>query len=314
MRKLCNTKSLIYKIFLLTIVSYFSLHVTDYTLHNLYAQDKIIAIVNKDVITQKDLRDFMNFMKIQLSKEYSGNALENHIQSMKSDLLNKLIEDKIILQEAKKERINIDDNRIKAKIDEIKKDYPSEEIFLEILKRQGMVLADIESKIKEQMLTYLVVENKIRREILINPVEITKFYQEHVEEFKQPELKVFNSIDTRDKDLAEEISTELKKNPGFNEIAKRYSLSIDTLEVKQNQLKKDIEEKIFRLKPGGISKPVKIGDKYYIFQLKEIIPEQQQQLSEVQNRIYEFLYEQEMQEKLTKWLNELKNKSYIKIM
>lgn len=278
-----------------------------------FAQDKIIAVVNNDVVTQKDLQDFMNFMVIQLSKEYFGQELENHIQSMKSDLLNKLIEDKIILQQAKKEGITIDDNRIKAKIDEIKKNYPSEEIFLELLKRQGMVLADIESKIKEQMLTYAIIDNKVRKEIIINPVEITNFYQGNIEDFKQPKIWVFNSIDTQDKSLADEISTSLNKTRDFNETAKKYSLSIDKLEAKQNQLKKDIEEKIFKLKPGEISKPVQIGDKYYIFQLKEIIPEQQQQLAEAQDKIYEFIYEQKMQEKLTLWLNELKNKTYIKI-
>jgi len=30
-----------------------------------FAQDKIIAIVNKDIITQKDLNDFINFMRVQ---------------------------------------------------------------------------------------------------------------------------------------------------------------------------------------------------------------------------------------------------------
>ena len=34
-----------------------------------YAQDKIIAIVNNEVVTQKDLDDFLNFMRMQLSQE-----------------------------------------------------------------------------------------------------------------------------------------------------------------------------------------------------------------------------------------------------
>ena len=79
----------------------------------LYAQDKIIAIVNSDVITQKDLNDFLNFMRMQLMTEYKGKELENKIQSMKLDLIDKLVEDRLILQQAKKNNIQIDEGRLR---------------------------------------------------------------------------------------------------------------------------------------------------------------------------------------------------------
>ncbi len=72
------------------------------TMYDAYAQDKIVAIVNEDVITKRDLDEFIVFTRIQLSREYQGRELETKLQSMKLDLLNKLIEDRLILQEAKK--------------------------------------------------------------------------------------------------------------------------------------------------------------------------------------------------------------------
>jgi hypothetical protein len=50
---------------------------------SLYAQDKIVAIVNKDIITQKDLTDFINFARMQMLTEYKGEQLEAKIQAMK---------------------------------------------------------------------------------------------------------------------------------------------------------------------------------------------------------------------------------------
>ena len=58
-----------------------------YAIPMLYAQDKIIAVVNNDVITHKDLDDFADFLRMQLSREYKGSALEIKIESIKKDLL-----------------------------------------------------------------------------------------------------------------------------------------------------------------------------------------------------------------------------------
>ena len=66
------------------------------------AKDKIVAVVNKEVITQKDLTDFMNFMRLQLSREFSGEVLEKKLSSLETDLLDRLIEDRLVLQEAKR--------------------------------------------------------------------------------------------------------------------------------------------------------------------------------------------------------------------
>ena len=70
--------------------------------HECYAQDKIVAVVNNDIITRKDLSDFMNFMRMQLSHQYKGKELDAKVAETKRGLLDKLIEDHLILQEAKK--------------------------------------------------------------------------------------------------------------------------------------------------------------------------------------------------------------------
>ena len=84
--------------------------------------------------------------------------------------------------------------------------------------------------------------------------------------------------------------------------------------MKQGEFKKEIEDIVFKLKPQGISEPVKIENKYYIFRLNNIIPAQQQTLSEVQDRFLTFYLIKRCRKQLTKWLDELKKQSYIKIL
>ncbi len=71
---------------------------------------------------------------------------------------------------------------------------------------------------------------------------------------------------------------------------------------------------VFSLKPSETSSPIKIEDDYYVFKLENIIPPRQQNLSEVQDSIYNLLSEKKMQEGMAKWLDELKKQSYTKIV
>ena len=280
-----------------------------------FAQDKIVAIVNNDVITQKDLDDFINFMRMQLAAEYKGEELENKIQSMKSDLLDKLIEDRLILQEANKNNIKIDEDRVKVKINEIKKHYSSDSEFQSELSQRGLVQADIESKIREQLLMYNIIDLKIRSKIIIKPTEVTEFYQKNTEEFVLPEQREFEPITLGEEKFAKEIYNNLKNGQKLEDLIMRYSLSVNKVKaIKGEQLRKDIEDVVFKMKPGEVSEPIKIEDKYYLFKLDSIIPPSQQKLSEVQDRIYAFLFNKKMQEELIKWLDEIKAHSYIKIL
>lgn len=302
-------------------------HLAPVTRH-LYAQDKIIAIVNSEAITRKDLEDFVNFLRVQLRAEYAQEETEDKIKEMKPDLINKLIEDRLILQEAKKtleearknknhylvSRLDVDQNKVKARIEEVKSHYGSGTAFQEALAGQGFVQADIEKRIKEQMLTYNIIDIEVRSKISVKPGEVTDFYLERPEEFKTPEERELDSLVIESQKTAQEISGKLKKGRKLEDLAGEYSLRINKISLlKDGQLRRDIEEAVFKLKQGEASKPIYIQDKYYIFQLNNIIPSRQQNLAEAQDSIYAFLLNNKMQEALKKWLDEIKKRSYIQI-
>ncbi|MDP3731994.1 MAG: SurA N-terminal domain-containing protein [Candidatus Omnitrophota bacterium] len=280
-----------------------------------FAQDKIIAIVNKDIITQKELNDFINFMRLQLATQYRGEQLESKIQSMKLDLLEKLIEDSLILQEAKKDNIRTDPDRIKARVNEIKKHYGSDSEFEDSLAKQGLVQADIEAKIREQLLMYTVIDIEIKRKIIIKPGEVTDFYQENSGKFILTEQREFESIAVDNESLANDVFAQLKSGQELQEVANKNSLTVNKFScVRGGQLRKDIEDVVFKINLAEISAPVKIEGNYYIFKLNNIISTRQQTLPEVQDEIHAMLFNKKMQEALTNWLDELKGRSYIKIL
>ncbi len=279
-----------------------------------YAEDKIVAIVNSDAVTQKDLTDFLNFMRLQLSRQYKGKDLEEKVDSVKADILNRLIEDRLILQEAKKDKITIDEARIKSRISEIKKDYPSDIQFQAELMKQGLTQGDIEKKIREQFLMFSIVEQKVRSKITVLPDEVTEFYEKNKKDFNSGGGRELEAISLETDDLARTIAYNLKIGAKLEDLASRYPLIVNKLEIRNGEeLKKDIEKAVSGLNINEISEPVKIDDKYYIFRVVNITSAKDLSLSEVSDKIRDLLFEKKMQEGLLRWLDELKKSSYIKI-
>lgn len=279
------------------------------------AADKIVAIVNNDVITQKDLDDFLRFTRLQLSKESNGLEVERKIAAMKGDLLNKLIEDKVILQEAKKSGLRIDENRIKSRIDEIKKRYTTLADFQADLAKQGLVEEDLVNRFREQLLMYQIVEFKVKYTIVVNPTEVTDYYTKHIDEFKIEEGREVDSITCGDEPVAKQIASDLRSGEDASKVAEKYSLAADSMNIHRGgEFNRSIEDAVFGLKDGEVADPIKIGETYYILKLKGIMPPRQERLADVQDAIYSRLYDEKMQEQMLKWLDDLKKQSYIKIL
>ncbi|MCX5706372.1 MAG: peptidyl-prolyl cis-trans isomerase [Candidatus Omnitrophica bacterium] len=249
---------------------------------------------------------------MQLSREYTGRELEEKIGKMKLDLLNRLIEDKLILQEARKENINVDNSRIKGKIIEIKKRYPSEVDFQNDLIKQGLTQGDLEKKIREQFLMYNVVELKVRRKIIVKPEEVTDFYEKNKKDFTSREVREVEVISVENKDLADSLVYNLRKGDKIEALVGRYPVTVNNLTMTEGEgLKKETENTVFKLGINEVSNPAIIDDKCYIFKVVNISPSQQFNLLEVQDKIYAFLFDKKMQENLAKWIDELKDQSYI---
>ncbi|MCX5699965.1 MAG: peptidyl-prolyl cis-trans isomerase [Candidatus Omnitrophica bacterium] len=304
----------IIKLRFLVLFSAFTLCYLLATTYCLYAQDKIVAVVNNEVITQKDVKDFINFMTMQLSQEYRGDELKKKIDDAQTDLLNRLIEDRLILQEANKEKITYDVSRVKARIEDVKKRYNSEVEFQADLMKQGLTQSDIEKKIREQFLMYSIVEQKVRSKITVTPEEVTTYYEANKSSMVSGEEREFYAFSLENEDLAKSFSYGLKSGLSAEDLATRYPFTVNKITMRQGErLKPEIEEIVLKLGINEISEPVKISDKYYVFKLFNIIPSRPLQLTEVQNKIHDFLVEQKAQDKLTEWLNELKKQAYIQI-
>ncbi|MBL7155546.1 MAG: peptidylprolyl isomerase [Candidatus Omnitrophica bacterium] len=288
--------------------------------------DKIIVIVNDEIVTRGELDRVLLPIYQQYKTQYSGEELAEKIDKARSNVLNRIIEDKLLLSEAKRRKIEIKDEEVEAKMDEIKKRFATEEEFKEALKEERMLLGELEKKYRDRIKVDKMVDKEIRRSISLSPSEVINYYRDHEEEFGEPEkiklrailIKV-NGSRTREASLklAKEILSRLQEGGDFASLAKRYSdgpykeSGGDMAWVKKGELMDKIDNLVFTLEENELSGILQTGMGFHIFKVEQKMSPRTMDFREAKDRIEHVLYQKKTEEKLRSWIDELKENAYI---
>ena len=283
-----------------------------------HLQDRIVAVVNSDLIMLSDVTREFTEERERLSREHRGQELVRRLKTAEYMALTKLIERRLQLQEAKAKRVEVSDQELKQ--------------ALEQMKRQGNPMditnpLSIES-VRDQLMLMKVVDQHIRGNITVGDSETKRYYQEHPERFALPEQYQLSQIliqphasDGMEDAMAkaQRAMDELKRGEKFSDVAMQYSDGPNAMQggrlglVRQGELLPVIERAVARLVPGGISDIIESQEGIQIIRLDEKKPRQFRPYDEVRFEIQELVYRQKSDNMYQSWLNELKNKAYIEI-
>lgn len=284
--------------------------------------DAIIAIVNDDVITMKDLRQYVASIASQLRVE---NKSPEEIQQIMGDYerkgIDKLIEDKLILAAANDKGIEVRDDIIDKRLKEVKDRYPTEDDFIKALSNEGMTVGDLQQKLTDQLKVKYEIDMEVRDKIFVNPQEVTAYYNNHISDFDHKAMvnlqSIFVSFDKHSKQeaqsRADEARSRLLAGEDFDAISQKYSDSSSIGEIEKGQMVDSVESVVFNLKQGEVSQPVNVENGIYVFKLVDSSPERLATLAEVKDKIYSKLLDDEFQTKFKAWVDKLRDKAYVEI-
>ena len=284
--------------------------------------DAIIAIVNDDVITLKDLRQYVAVIASQLRVENkSPQEIQQVMQDYEQKGLDKLIEDKLILAAANDKGILLRDDMVDKQIKEIKARYASEDEFLNALASQGMTVSDLEQKLSDQMKVKYAVDLEVRDKLFINPQDVTDYYNNHMSDFNRKPMvnlqSIFVSFDKHNRQearsRADEARSRMLAGEDFDKVFQQYSDGSSVGEVEQGQMVDTVENVVFNLKLEEVSEPVEVENGIYVFKAIGISPGKQQTLAEVKDQIYNKLLDDQFQIKFKEWVAKLRAKAYVEI-
>ena len=104
--------------------------------------DKVVAVVNNEVITQSELEEVIQKPKKQIMENFIGEEQDRLLNKLTRDILNKMIEKKLQLQVARQMNIAINKTEVDAALDDIKAKnaFPDDETFKRALASENMTL------------------------------------------------------------------------------------------------------------------------------------------------------------------------------
>jgi peptidyl-prolyl cis-trans isomerase SurA len=248
--------------------------------------DKIIAKVGRDIILASELKT----RKQQLN---ATGMLNEDIGDI--DILNEMIESKLILQKAKNELYEVDELEVNAlaqeQINRIAKDFSSEEQFSTILMEEmGITIPELKEfyveMITEQRLKDQIISNEIKTKVHITEAEVEEYFNENISEMPlkpaQDQLgmivrEIKASKETRNQAMqemnkiidklaeGEEFSDILKKLPEFGENISGGDLGF----FGRGKMIKAFEDAAFALRPGEVSGMVETIFGFHIIKMEE---------------------------------------------
>ncbi len=297
--------------------------------------DRVVAVVNNEAITQSELDALLMPVYEQYRKEFQGQTLAQKMNDARTKLLNQLIEDRLVYQEASKEGsgIEVNETEITNQFEEVKKQIPPGQSFEDMLSVQGLSVSEFKQRIRRQTMIRRLQDKEIRSRVVVSPSEIETYYKEHSAEFSDQEqikirsLTVKKNFEAKEKGLTDEgalnkikeLRQKIQNGEAFASIATQFSEDTRAKDggmsdwIKRGEMIPEIDKVIFSMKVGDTSEMVETSMGYHLFQVVERKEAYKRKLEEVRDDIHATLYRKKFQDRFNEWMNELKRNAYISI-
>ncbi len=291
--------------------------------------DKIVAVVNDEVITLSDIRvagrDILNSLGSLSAEERVNREI-----AAKSTILDKLIENLLIMQEAKRFGIRASEEEVQKAVEDVRgKNRLTEKEFLRALSEMGVTIKAYSDNVEKEIIRSKFMSRVIGSRVNISDDEIEFYYNRKGDAFILPgeirlgQVLLLTSNNTSEdekketRSKAQWVLNKIKEGEDFEKLASKYSQvpdkGGDLGYVRKGEINPEIEKVVFNLKEGEVSGLVETSLGFHIFKIVDIKDENKKPLSEVKEEIKSILFNERMDEVYQEWLEHMKTISYIEV-
>jgi peptidyl-prolyl cis-trans isomerase C len=211
--------------------------------------------------------------------------------SVKSNLLESFIEERLLLHEAEKHGIKPDPAVLKSAMGQVALPQGSER------ENQAQGAGALERAVSESLTMERYLHDFLLKDLTVTEQDCEQYYNEHPEDYVSRDVVHVREILVDDLSQAERILASLKanRNNNFAELARLYSRAAtaedggDMGRFQRGELPEEFERVVFSLSPGTVSKIVRTKYGYHTFLVEERVAAHQQKLYEVRDQIQEKL-------------------------
>jgi peptidyl-prolyl cis-trans isomerase SurA len=217
--------------------------------------------------------------------------------------------------------------------------------------QQGVSFEDFKEQIKNNIVTQKVIAQEVGSKVSshISDADVQAWYKAHQKDLESPEEVKLAEIlistqppkpqtDDKNKDnsqaaplpedparvaeaqnQANDLLQQLKKGAKFDELAKKYSNGPTAAEggeigsFKRGEMAKELEDKIFPLKPGEVSDVIRTRQGFIIFKVLEHQQAGIPPLKDLDTKIRDAIYIERLEPEARAYLTKLREEAYVEV-
>jgi peptidyl-prolyl cis-trans isomerase SurA len=244
--------------------------------------DRIVAVVNKDVITQRDLNERLNLVVSQLNRQKTPLPPQDVLERQ---VLERMITDRVQVQFALETGLRVDDLQVDRTVAMIaEQNRMSLADFRRALEREGVPFEKFREDIRQEVMMSRLREREVDSKIQIGESEIDNFLEEMQSTARNaeynlahilvrvPENATPDQIEARMK-RAQEAAARARSGADFAQLAVSFSDAPDALSGggmgwrAQDRLPEIFATVLTNMRPGDVSDVLRSPAGFHVLKL-----------------------------------------------
>jgi parvulin-like peptidyl-prolyl isomerase len=295
--------------------------------------EQIVAKVNNEIITQGEVARSRRQLEAELKRQaLSGAKLEQTLKEAEKDFLRERIDQLLLVQKARDLNVNVD-SEVSKYLAELQLQFKisDPDKLQEFVREQsGLPFEDFRQQTKDGFLTRRVIQQEVGSKINVSRAEAQKYFEEHKNEFVREEQVLLREIfiSTEGKDAAgvaaaekkaKELVERARKKENFGNLARDNSDAPTAPNYgelgafKRGDLRKEIEEIVFKQSRGYVTDPIRQPNGFLILRVEDHYEAGLQPFELVENEVMGRLFEPRMQPAVRAYLTKLRLDAFLEI-
>jgi peptidyl-prolyl cis-trans isomerase SurA len=294
--------------------------------------DRIVAVVNDEVITLSEFNSAFEPFRANLVASLKGEEREKILADNRMLLLNRIIDNLLIEQQARKAGIVIEEEELASTIkDLLSRRNISQDDLQKVLAREGTTVEMYKRGVREQLMRIRLLQKEIKAKVAVSDEEIGAYYLKHREDYEGKETVRIRQIllplpkeeDPAEKEKirtdAEAIRKLLLDGESFELLSAKYSQGSaaaaggDIGYIEKGMILHEVEEVAFGLSLNQISGIIESSVGFHIIKVIDRRGAGFKSLESVREEIREKIDQEKMEKKFEEWMDALRTKSHIEI-
>ncbi|HSG31170.1 MAG TPA: peptidylprolyl isomerase [Thermodesulfobacteriota bacterium] len=279
--------------------------------------DRIVAVVNDDLITLSDLNRYISSIP-------PGTA-----EIDRDRVLNDLVEQMILEQEAAKLGITVSDPEIDMSIENIRtKAGMSHEQMEEMLKKENLTKEQFRKQWRLQIISGKLVNSIVKGRVAVTDDEIENLYKEYYGNIENSDevqiahilISVNEQQPERALEKASRIAELAKSGNDFSKLVAEYSDDTFSKEkegvlgyFKKGELVSELEAVVAITEVGEVSGPVQTASGFHIIKVLNRNTLDSNSVDTYREQLRQEIYKKKVAEELQKYIATMRENAYIEI-